>query len=263
LVYEEEVDTSLLVETIFLYSTSSDPWVQTASDCGLAEFGAYWNTQASRTGVTRTIAHFLSGKNTGGGIAWIGVLCSAGGNASLSGNLGTSCPGMADFGPYFGAYGYSGSLSGNFDINNPGVVWDLYVVAHEIGHNFNSPHTHCYAGLGGNASPVDQCYSGQCGQSGCHCGSQSLPCGTAGGGCGTIMSYCHLRAGGYGNIAFTFGQGHPYGTAPERVPARMNNHVVSRAGINPSCLAYVSPVTGIFTDGFESGDLSAWSAAVP
>jgi hypothetical protein len=76
------------------------------------------------------------------------------------------------------------------------------------------------------------------------------------------MSYCHLRAGGMGNLSFTFGQGWPYGVAPDRVPARMNAHVVQRAASNPGCLDLVEP-TMIFADGFESGDTSSWSSTAP
>ena len=51
----------------------------------------------------------LSGKSLGGGIAYVGVLCN-----------GTH------------GYGVSASLSGNFNIDNPSVVWDLLVVSHEM-----------------------------------------------------------------------------------------------------------------------------------
>ncbi len=231
----------------------------------------------------RAIAHLLSGKNTGCGIAWVGALCSN------------------SYG-----YGVSASLKGNFDPADPvPPVWDIIVVSHEIGHNFNSPHTHCYNGIpdASWADPVDPCYN----QSGCYGGPTALPdgCPGSGQGCGTIMSYCHLRSGSYGNIALTFGgsvldgSSHAYGVFPERVPERMHDYVLSRAG--SGCLDAVTghtltatPEPGStfggwsgdadcadgsvtlsadrqcearfdvqrslpFTDGFESGDTSAWS----
>ena len=121
----------------------------------------------------------------------------------------------------------SGSLDGDFDPANPmPAVWDIIVVSHEIGHNFNSPHTHCYQGIPDASYPdaVDPCYSTS-GSSSCYSGT-ALPAGCPGSGqaCGTIMSYCHLRSGGYGNIALTFGgsvvdgSSHAYGVFPERVP---------------------------------------------
>ncbi len=252
-IYAAEVDTSMVISSVSLWSSAGDPWTQSNPLCALYEFGRYWNDNLG--GNDRTIVHFMSGKNNNAGVAWIGVLCRAAFSTSHDGACPALTPTVDNYG---GDYGYSGGLDGNFDINNPSVVWDIVAVSHEIGHNFNSPHTHCYANLGGNASPVDECYSGQCGQSGCYCGSASLPCGQAGAGCGTIMSYCHFRSGGLGNIALTLGEGHPHGVAPERVPARMSAHVASAASSNPSCLAFVPGPSTIFVDGFESGDTSAW-----
>ncbi len=56
----------------------------------------------------------------------------------------------------------------------------------------------------------------------------------------------------------TLGQGHPYGVAPSRVPQRMRDHVVQRSAANPACLAPQGPTAEIFSDGFESGNISAW-----
>jgi hypothetical protein len=205
----------------------------------------------------------MSGKDNGGGVAWVGVLCSSGFNYDTTGNGCSLSPALDNYG---GAYGYSGDMDGDFDINSPSVVWDIVVTSHEMGHNFNSPHTHCYEGIGGDPSAVDNCYAGQCGNSGCYCGPTSLPsgCPGSGQGCGTIMSYCHLLGGGLSNISLTFGNpgGVPftYGIKPERVPARMSSHVATTAGGSPSCLA---PLDDIFADGFESGDVSVWSSSNP
>jgi len=223
-VYQAEINTSLAVQSISLWTTSSDPWTQTTSTCGLMEFGRYWNL--NKTGVSRTIAFFMSGR-PGGGISWTGVLCAGAFGA------GASCPGLPTDAPWGGGYAYTGNMTGTFSITTPKVVWDLMSVSHEIGHTFNSPHTHCYNGIGGNASPVDQCRSGEYG---CYLGTQSLP-GPVGVGSGTLMSYCHLLTGGYTNISMTFGTSHPYGVDPGRVPARMSAFVASVAAANPSCLA--------------------------
>jgi hypothetical protein len=227
-IYVNELNTSLVVQSVSLWTTTSDPWTQTDTLCGLMEFGRYWNK--NRTNVTRTIAHFLSGKNLGGGIAWIGVLCSGSFGASAN------CPGLATDANWGGGYGFTASISGAFDINHPAVMWDIMAVAHEIGHNFNSPHSHCYNGIGGSSSPIDQCYSGE---SGCYSGPTSLP-GPAGAGSGTLMSYCHLVRGSYSDISLSFGTNFPYGVLPGREAARMSSHVTTVASGNPSCLAPVA-----------------------
>ena len=117
---------------------------------------------------------------------------------------------------------------------------DFVTVHHELGHNFNSPHTQDYCGLGGLSSPVDLCYN-----SNASCGSAlGLPgVGSLSGGStsqqpGTIMSYCHLLGGGMSNVSLTLGRDHVYGVGAYRVPDRMISHVSSRPS---SCVAVVDP----------------------
>jgi hypothetical protein len=254
-VYDSEVDTSLYLSHVSLWTTNTDPWNETSSVCLLYQFGRYWND--NNGAVTRTTALYFSGKSTGGGVAWVGVLCRA--QFSLDITL-SGCGLSPAYDNYGGAYGFIGSLSGAFDINNPQVIWDIVAVSHELGHNFDSDHTHCYGGIGGNANPVDECYAGECGGTGCFCGTPSLPCGVS--GCGTIMSYCHLLSGGMSNITFTMGEGHPYGVEPGRVPDVMNAHVVWADANYSGCLDYITP-NEIFSDGFESGNTNQWSQTVP
>lgn len=239
--YYNEINTFVLLGHISIWTNSNDPWDATKTDCALYEVGKYWND--NQGAIDRAITHFLSGKNMGGGIAWKGVLCQSEFNYNISGancNLGNSVDN------YGGGYGVSGSLSGSFNPNNPQVVWDVVVTSHEIGHNFNSPHTHCYGGIGGNANPVDECYSSE---PNCYAGAQSLP-GPVGQGSGTIMSYCHLLSGGLSNISLKLGTNHPYGTEPVRVTNQMRTHVESVAGNNPQC---IMPAANdlIFANGFE------------
>lgn len=230
--YAREVGTTLEVVHLSLWDSAADPWTQTSPSCGMYEFGRYWNR--NRTSIDRTIAHFLSGKSTTAGIAWLGVLCQGPFIVDHGGSCPTLSPQRDDYG---GAYGFTSGISGSFDPASPALVWDVLGVAHEIGHNFDSPHTHCYGGIGGSSQPVDECSASECGRPGCFCGTPTLPCSTAGAGCGTVMSYCHLLSGGAGNITFTFGEGHPYGVLPGRVPQRMRTHVADRALLHPACLA--------------------------
>jgi hypothetical protein len=96
------------------------------------------------------LLHSLSTRRLGGGIAYMGGLYN-------------SWP-----------YGVSGSLNGGFSI------WDRYVVAHELGHNFGSSHTHDYD------PPIETC-----GLTWPTCSNEPK---------GTIMSYCHMCSGGYDNL---------------------------------------------------------------
>lgn len=239
--YSEEVETAMAMSSLSLWTDSNDPWDQSSTGCLLYEFGQYWND--NNDDIDRTIAHLLSGRSSNSGIAWVGVLCSGGFPTQVSG-----CPGIPDgTGNYGGAYGVTSGLDANFDLQNPQSVWDIVAFTHEVGHNFNSPHTHCYNGLGGSSEPIDQCFNGQSDQ-GCYAGTQQLP-GPAGQGSGTLMSYCHLLSPGLSNISLTLGSDHPFGVLPERVPDRMLSHVMDRASIFPECLS--AEVELIFGDGFE------------
>lgn len=114
------------------------------------------------------LAHILSRRSLGGGIAYLNVLCSSASNrTAVSGNMGSSTN------PF------------------PGYSWNSMVVTHEIGHNIASRHTQ-WCGWAGGA--IDNCYTTE---GGCPQG----PAPTNG---GTIMSYCHLTGNGI-NLANGFG----------------------------------------------------------
>ena len=167
-IYERDLSLRLLQGyTILRVSTTADPWAQSgtgnADGAKLNEFSAYWSTHYSH--VRRTLAMLLSGKqgsgNSASGIAWIGGLCSSG-------------------------VGYSFSQVFKFDEDTS--AWDVLITAHELGHNFGSPHTHCYA----DPKP-DTCWSG--GGAGCFSGTGSCPGFQDFNGVtsnGTLMSYCHI-----------------------------------------------------------------------
>jgi hypothetical protein len=247
-IYDAQVQTNMQVSFVRFWTPGTDPWVQTTPECLMLETGRYWNNNQSAT--SRTVTHFLSGKTTTAGIAWVGVLCSGAFSVSPS-QIGASCPGLdgATVSNYGGGYGVTSGIAGNFNPASPTVVWDVLSVAHELGHNFDSPHTHCYGGIGGNASPIDQCYAAETG-TGCFSGATSLP-GAAGSGSGTIMSYCHLISPGLSNSTLTLGAGFAFGVQPGRVPTQMSAHVQAAATSNPSCLALQGSGPNIFKNGFE------------
>lgn len=159
-IYQEQVGARLDVNFIRLWPSASDPWNESGTGAQLGQFRDIWNIAMS--GQSRDLAHFLSGRNLGGGVAWLSAICS-GGNG----------------------YGLSANLNGFFPypiVDHSGQNWDLMVVAHELGHNFGSPHTHDYT------PPLDGCGLGDCQQ--------------AYGG--TIMSYCHTCSGGLSNMVMEF-----------------------------------------------------------
>lgn len=215
-VYERELSTNMRISFARLWATNSDPYSENDDFCGCTGVGKLDEVQSVWSGnaTPRTLVHFISGKSEGCGCAYVGVLCSQG-----------------------SGYGASSSIGTGFNIDNPGFMWEGMVIAHEIGHNFNSPHTHNYCGEFGIADPVDICVDDATdGVANCLGdnnaslpGLDSLTGGTAGAGNGTIMSYCHVRSGGYANIPHTFGLYHPYGKAPWRVPAKMFAHIQGSA----------------------------------
>ncbi|MEM6675613.1 MAG: M12 family metallo-peptidase, partial [Planctomycetota bacterium] len=135
--YFEHVQTTFSIAYLGIHTNSNDPW--TTPDGGgdtagmLAEFRTAWNT--SGWPAQADLAHFLSGSNLGGGIAYVGVLCSQTNGYGVSANLRANIN-----------WGNWNATPGNF-------TWDFVVVAHELGHNFGARHTHDYC------PPIDRCSS--------------------------------------------------------------------------------------------------------
>ncbi|MGA7992942.1 MAG: IPT/TIG domain-containing protein, partial [Thermoanaerobaculia bacterium] len=196
LIYERDVQLHLLQGyTILRLSSVTDPYVQNsgsnASVAELNEFSGYWGGYYG--GVKRTVVALLSGKqptaNSASGIAWVNGLCSTGTGYSFS-----------------KVFRFATDTSAN----------DVFITAHEIGHNFSSPHTHCYA----NPKP-DICYAGEA----CYSGSTACPTSATYNGVtttGTLMSYCHLLGGCAAGLVF-----HPY------TMSRYFNNAISSAS---SCI---------------------------
>ncbi len=169
-IYERDVNLRILQGyTILRPSTTADPYVQSgtgnADGAKLVEFGDYWNQHYPTTVIRRALAMMLSGKqgsnNSASGIAWVPGLCSANGYS------------------FNQVFKFAEQTAGN----------DVGVVAHEVGHNMSSPHTHCYA----NPKP-DVCYNGES----CYSGSTACPALATYNGVsarGTLMSYCHVLGG--------------------------------------------------------------------
>lgn len=135
-IYERDVNTRLQVvySRIWSGAPGTDPWTQGDTVNQLYQFQDYWN--ANMTSISRHVAHFLSGRGLGGGVAYLPGLCQDGYD-----------------------YGLSANLNGFFPYpiqHNSAQNWDLMVTAHELGHNFGAPHTHDLS------PPVDGCAWGDC-----------------------------------------------------------------------------------------------------
>jgi hypothetical protein len=161
-IYQRDINARWRISTLTLWTTA-DPFGGSDSSGQLANYRSWCSS--NRAGVARDVAHLFGNANVTnyGGIAYLGVLCNS------------------SFG-----YGVS-NIYGTVAFPTPSYHWDIEVTAHEIGHNYGSPHTHCYS------PPIDMCYNGE---SGCYTGASVATNGT-------IMSYCHLTSGG---ISLNFSQ---------------------------------------------------------
>lgn len=163
----------MTIKSLKIWDTE-DPYIGSSAGARLTNF---------RNGLSGDydgdLAH-LMGFGGGGGVAYLDVLCNK----------------------YYGV-GYSGVSSTFNDV--PTYSWTVMVLAHEVGHNLGSPHSHdCVWGPDGTQA-IDCCAA--------HWNSAYDSCG---GGCnaepylptngGTVMSYCH-GVGGVGiNLNNGFGQ---------------------------------------------------------
>ena len=247
--YETQANTVLTHPYLNIPTLGNDPW--TTQETGgnsvdlLYEFQAAWVGNIPNGCVT---AHFMSGAGLGGGVAWLGVLCNDTFNFAVSGNI---------------------SAGVNFPVVQQPSNWDFMVCAHELGHNFNSPHTHNFC------PPLDECApSGYFGS----CQTQQV-CTSA----GTIMSYCHLCSGGTANITTFF---HPTaaGVMTQHAIACLDTYVDASAdapsilvpGVptpvtltttavptSPPSLHYSATGTGFQAISMTPGAPGTWSADIP
>lgn len=200
-IYERDINTQLRVSHVQVWTTP-DPYagLNTTSSV-LTSMANIWNT--THGSINRDLAHLLSSRSLGGGIAFLNALCSRS-----------------------GGYGVSGSLRASFPID-PG--WTTIVVAHELGHNFGSPHTHSCSWPGG---PLDQCAI----QSGETC----IPAVVR--SRGTIMSYCHTLPGGISNIDLMF---HPQCATLMRTRAEAASCLTVPGVVTPTAtITSFSPTSG-------------------
>ncbi|MCP9768829.1 hypothetical protein EGI22_12960 [Lacihabitans sp. LS3-19] len=175
---------SIVLSSLFVWTTSDPYSSATTTSQSLDLLYNYWQGQGNS--FNGDIAHLVSTKTLGGGVAYI-----IGGDPVFNG-MSTRAVFSNCSKQY--AKGLSANIK-NSVTNIPTFSWNVEVIAHELGHNFGLPHTHsCDWSDGTNIGPIDNCYPSE---GGCSPG----PTPTAG---GTIMSYCHLSSVGI-NFANGFG----------------------------------------------------------
>lgn len=216
-IYQRDIKTQVQIANIVVNSNlATDPWNSAASTSTLlTQVSDTYMNSAALLAIERSSVVLLSGKPLHGGIAWVGTAATGGCLASrcgqsvgafavctsydATGTASTPDPNSTQNGVLYGLP----SASGN------DLYWGLSQLAHEVGHNLGSPHTHCMALTAAEQSAlgrqyVDTCYSGQ---SGCYSNgttgpvSANVPVEK-----GTIMSYCHnIFSGPYPQSRYTFG----------------------------------------------------------
>ena len=222
---------TVVISEVYMWS-SPDPYASYGSTASVL------NIFRSTKGVNYNgnIAHFLTTRNLGGGIAYLDVICSKS-----------------------SAFGVS-AISTTYK-NVPTYSWSVEVVTHELGHNLGSPHTHSCSWPGG---PIDNCFGqeGSC--------SPGLPPVNS----GTIMSYCHLTSYGI-NLANGFGP-LPGDRIRSRVAAGSclssgSGSGAAPTGLNTSNIAAASAVltwasTGsgsTYTIQYKTNNSTAWQTGNP
>lgn len=149
--YTNEMIT-VLIDSIKIWSDTVDSYAYSSAQDALFDFKDVLNEKFDAD-----FAMLISGRaQNNGGIAYVNSICQKSRAYSYSNVDGL----------------YADTLS---------YSWDVHVVAHELGHNLGSYHTHdCVWGPNGNQA-IDACY----GSNSCH--------GPLLGPSRTIMSYCHLQ----------------------------------------------------------------------
>lgn len=153
--------------------TTPDPYSCYGSHCSNSIRQTLDKFEKLPTPAGSHLKHLVTMRGGWGGLAWVGTLCNSSRNHAVS------------------------SVN-NDSALNPIYNFSTMVIAHEIGHNIGSRHTHhCSWNVGGVANQaIDGCWTPEG-----SCARPSVPAGFK----GTVMSYCHMNSGidlrlGFGDL---------------------------------------------------------------
>ncbi|HLF64729.1 MAG TPA: M12 family metallo-peptidase [Saprospiraceae bacterium] len=224
-----EVATIYDNEDIPIYISDIMVWTTTDPYAGLNSTSAVLNefvNQTEENGYTGRLAHLLSTRSLGGGVAYVDVLCSATLACAVSASLSTNV------------------------VLFPNYSWNVNVISHEMGHNFGSSHTHNCV-WNGNSTQIDDCGSVYGNVQPCY--DEENPILPED---GTIMSYCHL-VGGVG-INFSLGFGPQPGN---RLRSEYQNAPCNTGTCTPpSCTVLSMPLC--FSTQVDVGTNISWEAVM-
>ncbi|MDH7515836.1 MAG: zinc-dependent metalloprotease family protein [Bacteroidota bacterium] len=163
-IYERDLSITFRIPFLRVWTTT-DPFPGSSDRELLNVFTNYWREKMDT--VSRTLAVLITRKpisadGVSQGLAWVDVLCSRERGCALV----------------------------KFSANNSYITGHVGVLAHEIGHNFGSHHTHSCVWN----PPIDSCYTAEPRPNQPPCFSSADIHLILGGG--ELMSYCHMR---YGN----------------------------------------------------------------
>lgn len=256
-IYQRDLRTELLVSYSRIQTSAADPWTVDPGATGLwngttqtyttshalAELGDIWASSGTRPfNGSRSSVVLVSGKQQTAGVAWVGTTC--GSDFLCGSNCGSIFNGHTG-----GRYAYLG-LGNQFTTSVPspnntvnGVqyglpssnYWALLGFAHELGHNVDGPHTHCFGLSAADKTTysvsrdwIDVCVTA----GGCNGGATSVPAER-----GTVMSYCHLAAGTWPTSRFLFGKS---GEVSELMANHIKDYINSVTPPSPAITAPAS-----------------------
>ncbi|HYC92972.1 MAG TPA: M12 family metallo-peptidase [Thermoanaerobaculia bacterium] len=257
-IYQRDLRTELLVSYSRIQTSAADPWnvvpggtgawngnpsVTYSTSHALAEVGDLWANAGTRPfNGARSSVILVSGKQQTAGVAWVGTTCGS------DFACGAGC-GEVFNGHTGGRYAYVG-LGNQFTTSVPapnntvngiqyGIpssnYWALLGFAHELGHNVDGPHTHCFALSSADKTTynvtrdwIDVCVTA----GGCNAGATAVPAER-----GTIMSYCHLASGTWPTSRFLFGKS---GETSELMANHIKGYINSVTPASPGITAPAS-----------------------